>query len=139
MLSGKTASLSSPSIKSEVLQLFYHIVKKILINILFEQSDSNSPGQHHDSPLGATQLVGGSCHEDQVTNNDMGSNTQQRNGPVDDPAWPYEAEDLEVNIKYLFWFQQNFTTNTNFRLMTYRLYFEQWLVLEMIEQITFPP
>ncbi|XP_063919971.1 transcriptional activator cubitus interruptus isoform X2 [Zophobas morio] len=74
MQSHKTASLSSPSIKSE--------------------SDVNSPGhQQQGSPLGATQLAGG-CNDDFST--DM-TTTVQRNGPMDDPAWPYDAEDLEVD------------------------------------------
>ncbi|KAK5640140.1 hypothetical protein RI129_010951 [Pyrocoelia pectoralis] len=71
MQSHKTASLSSPSIKSE--------------------SDVNSPGQQQQgSPLGATQLAGG-CHDDLTTE----VPTLQRN-PIDDPAWPYDAEDLEI-------------------------------------------
>ncbi|XP_068895219.1 transcriptional activator cubitus interruptus isoform X2 [Tenebrio molitor] len=74
MQSHKTASLSSPSIKSE--------------------SDVNSPGhQQQGSPLGATQLAGG-CNDD--FSGDMAT-AVQRTGPMDDPAWPYEAEDLEID------------------------------------------
>ncbi|XP_044270412.1 transcriptional activator cubitus interruptus isoform X2 [Tribolium madens] len=74
MQSHKTASLSSPSIKSE--------------------SDVNSPGhQQQGSPLGATQLAGG-CNDD--FSGDL-TTAVQRNGPMDDPAWPYDAEDLEID------------------------------------------
>nr|XP_015833512.1 PREDICTED: transcriptional activator cubitus interruptus [Tribolium castaneum] len=74
MQSHKTASLSSPSIKSE--------------------SDVNSPGhQQQGSPLGATQLAGG-CNDDFP--GDMTTGVP-RNGPMDDPAWPYDAEDLEID------------------------------------------
>ncbi|KAK4873021.1 hypothetical protein RN001_015050 [Aquatica leii] len=73
MQSHKTASLSSPSIKSE--------------------SDINSPGQQQQgSPLGANQLTGG-CHDD--LSGEV-SSSMQRNGPLDDPSWPYDAEDLEI-------------------------------------------
>ncbi|KAF5297393.1 hypothetical protein FQR65_LT01324 [Abscondita terminalis] len=72
MQSHKTTSLSSPSIKSE--------------------SDINSPGQQQGSPLGANQLTGG-CHDD--LSGEV-SSTIQRNGPLDDPSWPYDAEDLEI-------------------------------------------
>ncbi|KAB0792111.1 hypothetical protein PPYR_14072 [Photinus pyralis] len=71
MQSHKTTSLSSPSIKSE--------------------SDVNSPGQQQQgSPLGATHLAGG-CHDDLTAE----VPALQRN-PIDDPAWPYDAEDLEI-------------------------------------------
>ncbi|RZB94458.1 transcriptional activator cubitus interruptus, partial [Asbolus verrucosus] len=74
MQSHKTTSLSSPSIKSE--------------------SDVNSPGhQQQGSPLGTTQLAGG-CNDD--FSGEMPT-TVQRAGPIDDPAWPYEAEDLEID------------------------------------------
>ncbi|KAF5296196.1 hypothetical protein FQA39_LY12650 [Lamprigera yunnana] len=72
MQSHKTTSLSSPSIKSE--------------------SDINSPGQQQGSPLGTTQLTGG-CHDDVPGEV---SSTMPRNGPLDDPSWPYDAEDLEI-------------------------------------------
>ncbi|XP_022913354.1 transcriptional activator cubitus interruptus isoform X2 [Onthophagus taurus] len=72
MQSHKTASLSSPSIKSE--------------------SDVNSPGQQQQgSPLGITQLAGG-CVDD-ISGDAVPSN---RTGPLDDPAWPYDA-DLEID------------------------------------------
>lgn len=56
------------------------------------QSDVNSPGQQQGSPIGAMQLSGG-CHDELSGDNLSGV---QRNGPLDDPAWPYDAEDLEV-------------------------------------------
>lgn len=56
------------------------------------QSDVNSPGQQQGSPIGAMQLSGG-CHDELSGDNISGV---QRNGPLDDPAWPYDAEDLEV-------------------------------------------
>lgn len=77
MQSGKTTSLSSPSIKSE--------------------SDANSPGQPSiNSPLGVSQLANG-MHEDydcvpSVASAQYGSSVSA----VDDPAWPYEDEDVEV-------------------------------------------
>ncbi|KAJ8972480.1 hypothetical protein NQ314_000173 [Rhamnusium bicolor] len=75
MQSHKTASLSSPSIKSE--------------------SDVNSPGhQQQGSPLGATQLAGG-FNDDFST--DMTNNIQRTTEPSDDPSWTYDAEDLEID------------------------------------------
>lgn len=72
--SHKTASLSSPSIKSE--------------------SDINSPGhQQQGSPLGATQLAGGFNDDFSA---DLAGNIQ-RNEPTDDPSWAYDAEDLEID------------------------------------------
>ncbi|XP_065160732.1 transcriptional activator cubitus interruptus isoform X2 [Atheta coriaria] len=72
MQSHKTASLSSPSIKSE--------------------SDVNSPGhQQQGSPLGVTQLAGG--FGDDLAD----ASVQRAGGPLDDPAWPYDAEDLEID------------------------------------------
>lgn len=66
------------------------------------QSDANSPGhQQQGSPLGVTQLAGG-CHDDIST--DIPT-TVQRTGPIDDPAWPYDAEDLEVIILMKFFFR----------------------------------
>lgn len=84
MQSHKTMSLSSPSVKSE--------------------SDVNSPGQQHGSPLGVTQLAGG--FNDDFSNETI--LTVQRNGPLDDPAWPYDAEDLEVSQQFLFCHQNPF-------------------------------
>lgn len=79
MHSGKTTSLSSPSIKSE--------------------SDANSPGQPPvNSPMGAAQLA--NClHDDydcmpSVSGTQMGGSVSA----IDDPAWPYEDEDLEVSV-----------------------------------------
>ncbi|KAJ6641765.1 Transcriptional activator cubitus interruptus, partial [Pseudolycoriella hygida] len=70
MHSGKTTSLSSPSIKSE--------------------SDANSPGQPMiSSPLGVSQLANG-MHEDYDCVPSVSS------AAIDDPAWPYEDEDVEV-------------------------------------------
>lgn len=60
------------------------------------QSDVNSPGQQQGSPLGATQLAG-SCHDDI---SGEAASAVQRNGPLDDPAWPYDTEDLEVSVLY---------------------------------------
>lgn len=74
MQSHKTASLSSPSIKSE--------------------SDVNSPGQQQGSPLGITQLAG-NCNDD--FSNDLSPGMQRSSGAMDDPSWPYEAEDLEID------------------------------------------
>ncbi|KAI4471002.1 transcriptional activator [Holotrichia oblita] len=73
MQSHKTASLSSPSIKSE--------------------SDINSPGQQQGSPLGATHLTSG-CHDE--VSNDIAA-TVQRNAQLDDPSWHYDTEDLEID------------------------------------------
>ncbi|XP_018334384.1 transcriptional activator cubitus interruptus isoform X2 [Agrilus planipennis] len=72
MQSHKTASLSSPSIKSE--------------------SDINSPSQQQGSPLGVNQGTGG-CQDE---GNGDGISTIQRTVPIDDPSWPYDAEDLEI-------------------------------------------
>lgn len=110
MHSGKTASLSSPSIKSE--------------------SDINSPGQPPiNSPTGVTQLANG-IHEDYDCNNGIPSVASvqysdivgNRNGgggsggsisAIDDPAWPYEDEDLEViKIGYCFQFNSFVLKNT---------------------------
>ncbi|GLV32090.1 cubitus interruptus [Carabus blaptoides fortunei] len=79
MLSGKTASLSSPSIKSE--------------------SDANSPGQQHDSPLGGGggMGAGGGCHDDLGTGDPTAVTAAHRVCPMDDPHWPYDAEDLEID------------------------------------------
>ncbi|KAJ8946110.1 hypothetical protein NQ318_010409 [Aromia moschata] len=75
MQSHKTASLSSPSIKSE--------------------SDVNSPGhQQQGSPLGATQLAGGFNDEFPA---DLANNMQRTAEPADDPSWAYDAEDLEID------------------------------------------
>lgn len=71
MQSHKTTSLSSPNIKSE--------------------SDVNSPGQQQGSPLGARQLANG-CQDDLSGEISF----VQRTGPLDDPAWPYDAEDLGI-------------------------------------------
>ncbi|XP_060520095.1 transcriptional activator cubitus interruptus [Cylas formicarius] len=69
--SHKTASLSSPSIKSE--------------------SDANSPGQvQQGSPLGATQLAGGGFGDDFATD----GGTLQR---TEEEEWTYDAEDLEID------------------------------------------
>lgn len=62
------------------------------------QSDINSPGQQQGSPLGGTQLAGG-CHDDIAGD---GSSAVQGTGPMDDPAWPYDAEDLEVHTSIYF-------------------------------------
>lgn len=71
-MSGKTASLSSPSIKSE--------------------SDANSPGvQNHGSPMGLTHLTGAEDYDANGALPSMGSVSA-----MDDPNWPYEDEDLEV-------------------------------------------
>lgn len=73
--SHKTASMSSPSIKSE--------------------SDVNSPGQQQQaSPLGATQLAGG-FNDDYSA--DINSGMQRTIDGSDDPAWAYDAEDLEID------------------------------------------
>lgn len=73
MQSHKTASLSSPSIKSE--------------------SDVNSPGQQQQgSPLGTVQLANG-C--DDFTG-DIMSNGMQRTEGIDE-TWAYDAEDLEID------------------------------------------
>lgn len=63
------------------------------------QSDANSPGQQqHDSPLGgATQLAGGGCHDDLGGDPGSISNNLRGVGPLEDPAWPYDAEDLEID------------------------------------------
>ncbi|XP_017768085.1 PREDICTED: transcriptional activator cubitus interruptus isoform X2 [Nicrophorus vespilloides] len=81
MHSHKTASLSSPSIKSE--------------------SDVNSPGhQQQGSPLGATQLAGGGFQDEFPA--DVAGNVRRT---MDDPAWPYdsdgglEIDDLPVVIR----------------------------------------
>lgn len=70
------------------------------------QSDINSPGQQQGSPLGATQLAGG-CHDDLAGD----SASTQPAVAMDDPAWPYDAEDLEV--KYFF-LQKTSQLNYNF-------------------------
>ncbi|CAG9864165.1 unnamed protein product [Phyllotreta striolata] len=73
MQSHKTASLSSPSIKSE--------------------SDVNSPGQHQQgSPLGTTQLAGLGGFNDDLPG-DIGGSL----APTDDIPWTYDAEDLEID------------------------------------------
>ncbi|KAL3284723.1 hypothetical protein HHI36_018869 [Cryptolaemus montrouzieri] len=74
MQSHKTASLSSPSIKSE--------------------SDINSPGQQQGSPLGITQLANN--YNDDFSS-EMTSTMQRSSGAIDDPSWPYAAEDLEID------------------------------------------
>ncbi|CAD7094029.1 unnamed protein product [Hermetia illucens] len=77
--SGKTASLSSPSIKSE--------------------SEANSPGQPPiNSPMGVSHLING-VHEDFECLPSSNTTAAPIGGSVsatDDPAWPYEDEDLEV-------------------------------------------
>lgn len=102
MQSHKTASLSSPSIKSEVS--FHYSLSKYIIKLnIVLQSDINSPGQQQQgSPLGATQLAGG-CNDDFA--GDL-SSTGQRTGPIDDPAWPYEAEDLEVKLIFICYYKE---------------------------------
>ncbi len=87
MHSGKTTSLSSPSIKSE--------------------SDANSPGQPMiNSPLGVSQLANG-MHEDydcvpSVSSVQYGGSVSA----IDDPAWPYEDEDVEVwQFIFGFWYE----------------------------------
>lgn len=72
------------------------------------QSDINSPGQQQGSPLGGTQLAGG-CHDDIAGDT---SSTVQGTGPMDDPAWPYDAEDLEVKKKH-----------NNYKTVQYKCYF----------------
>lgn len=75
-MSGKAGSMSSPSIKSE--------------------SEANSPGQHQvNSPMSVSQLANG-FGEDYDT---MMSNQQMSSiSAIEDPAWPYEDEDLDVSI-----------------------------------------
>lgn len=78
-MSGKAASLSSPSIKSE--------------------SDANSPGQQQiNSPMSVSQLASGYCedYDNMMSNDQMGSISA-----MDDPAWPYEDEDLDVSFMKL--------------------------------------
>lgn len=78
MHSGKTASLSSPSIKSE--------------------SEANSPSQPPvNSPMGVSHLISGGhedfdCVSSNVAATPLGTNVSA----IDDPSWPYEDEDLEV-------------------------------------------
>ncbi|XP_044735139.1 transcriptional activator cubitus interruptus [Chrysoperla carnea] len=69
----KTASLSSPSIKSE--------------------SDANSPGGQQGSPLG--NAAGGGCHDDVEAHVD--GVVSGVTAAMEDPAWPYDAEDLEID------------------------------------------
>ncbi|XP_039433150.1 transcriptional activator cubitus interruptus [Culex pipiens pallens] len=72
MQSGKTTSMSSPSIKSE--------------------SDAHSPGQPPiSSPMSISALTAGL-----VDDYDGGSMQLGSLGAIDDPAWPYADEDLEV-------------------------------------------
>lgn len=56
----------------------------------------NSPGQQQGSPLGITQLAG-NCNDD--FSNEVPSGMQRSSGAMDDPSWPYEAEDLEVVLQ----------------------------------------
>ncbi|XP_055632185.1 transcriptional activator cubitus interruptus [Toxorhynchites rutilus septentrionalis] len=72
MQSGKTTSMSSPSIKSE--------------------SDAHSPGQPPiNSPMSISALTAGLVDDYDGGNMQLGSL-----GTMDDPAWPYVDEDLEV-------------------------------------------
>lgn len=72
MQSGKTTSMSSPSIKSE--------------------SDAHSPGQPPiNSPMSISALTAGLVDDYDGGNMQLGSL-----GTMDDPAWPYADEDLEV-------------------------------------------
>lgn len=122
MQSHKTASLSSPSIKSEVNSFIYTLYKNTDYRYL--QSDINSPGQQQGSPLGATQLASG-CHDDLAGD----SATMQTGGPMDDPAWPYDAEDLEVILFYIRQECQYFIFVFSLRLMICLWCLEQWLEL----------
>lgn len=89
MHSGKTTSLSSPSIKSE--------------------SEVNSPGHPPiNSPMNGQNLSNG-LHDDydcmpsiNGSNGITGGNVQITGSvsAIDDPAWPYEDEDLEVKIHF---------------------------------------
>lgn len=78
MHSGKTTSLSSPSIKSE--------------------SEANSPGQPPmNSPMAISNMTNG--HDDYDCGLIMGVTNNLTAGQIsaiDDPAWPYEDENLEV-------------------------------------------
>ncbi|XP_065076252.1 transcriptional activator cubitus interruptus-like [Ochlerotatus camptorhynchus] len=72
MQSGKTTSMSSPSIKSE--------------------SDAHSPGQPPiNSPMSISALTAGLVDDYDGSSMQLGSL-----GAIDDPAWPYVDEDLEV-------------------------------------------
>lgn len=72
MQSGKTTSMSSPSIKSE--------------------SDVHSPGQPPiNSPMSISAMTAGLVDDYDGSSMQLGSL-----GAIDDPAWPYVDEDLEV-------------------------------------------
>ncbi|XP_058812085.1 transcriptional activator cubitus interruptus isoform X1 [Topomyia yanbarensis] len=72
MQSGKTTSMSSPSIKSE--------------------SDAHSPGQPPiNSPMSISALTAGLVEDYDGNSMQLGSLAA-----IDDPAWPYVDEDLEV-------------------------------------------
>ncbi|XP_055530506.1 transcriptional activator cubitus interruptus [Wyeomyia smithii] len=72
MQSGKTTSMSSPSIKSE--------------------SDAHSPGQPPiNSPMSISALTAGLVDDYDGSSMQLGSLAA-----IDDPAWPYVDEDLEV-------------------------------------------
>lgn len=97
--SGKTTSLSSPSIKSE--------------------SDAHSPGQPMiNSPLSVSHLANG-MHEDydcvpSVSSAQYGIGVSA----IDDPAWPYEDEDVEV-VRRMFLFCSSW--NVFYKLYPFRL------------------
>lgn len=109
-MSGKAASLSSPSIKSE--------------------SDANSPGQQQiNSPMSVSHLASGYCEEydNMMPNDQMGSVSA-----MDDPAWPYEDENLDVSVrvfgKVFVLFQKYF--ELYHRWLNFRWFFVQWLTLD---------
>lgn len=83
---GKNTSISSPSIKSE--------------------SDAHSPEQQINSPMsgGAMQHNATGLNDDyeyvpsSMVINNGGTHIGESVSAIDDPAWPYEDEDLEVTI-----------------------------------------
>lgn len=86
-IGGKNTSISSPSIKSE--------------------SDVNSPGQPVHSPMHhtANNMMNNGMNEDYDCLTSGMTNGQQMLGDsisaIDDPAWPYEDEDLEVIYMFM--------------------------------------
>lgn len=112
-MSGKAASLSSPSIKSE--------------------SEANSPGQQTvNSPMSTHQMATGfgEDYDSMLSNPQMGSISA-----MDDPAWPYEDEDLDVRNKIIFSFVNillDILLYTN-RLQNFHMFYVQWLILDLIQ------
>lgn len=111
MQSGKTTSMSSPSIKSE--------------------SDVHSPGQPPiNSPMSISAMTAGLVDDYDGSSMQLGSL-----GAIDDPAWPYVDEDLEVSlIRDKILMTYSLISVFVYRLPTCLTFYEKWWIWVVLRQ-----